>query len=657
MTKLARYRLIWCSAGCVMMALVFAISERALCAPDAEGAGSAELTLSASVVVLSDRESVVTDSSCRFHIRKEIVCKALDQRGADSLQRQVIRFDAAADTVIVEAARTGLPDGTWHDADVNGFQAPVTPEVRNAPAYSRFSRLQIVFPGMKSGSLAQLVYRIEPKLQKGRPFVPRKGGVVLFGGYVRMVDKQFIIKCPANQRIYCAMQNSDAKPVLSEENGYRIYAWTFHDCPQINPEPYSVGLASLVPRLLWTTFPDWENLGTYAGDLFWEKVDSSRSAVDGYLQITSSDLRGTPALMNAALWTSGSLRTVDLPLDATGYVPHSADWVWQNRCGTSLDKCIFLTAIIRAYGFNPVPVLVPFENVPFSQLPVLEQFKHVILAVPGTQDTLWLDPAAEFYPPGDLPHACTYGMGCMLVAGAPLITKVAPVGESEATRTEIRASLDSVGNLSGWVECNPRGGQAARARQVFGSMGNGARSAYSARVVRQIGLTATVQEFALSNVADVVAPATVRVKFNCTGFATPVSGGMAMSIPDSPFDFADCDFDTTAEVSYPVEFRCHGSVVSECGITLPLGYRLASLPPPLIIENRYVHLELSGRLLPNGFEWTKTIEIKADHVPVADYPVVRAGFQAVESPQNRRLVIAPVRSPKSNPHKTPGRQR
>jgi len=485
------------------------------------------------------------------------------------------------------------------------------------------------------------VYVIEPKAGKNTSISARKGGVVLFGDTVGMVDKHLVIECPTSIPLYYEMQNSEVKPRLSEENGLRTYTGAFHDCAPIHLENRSVSLANIVPRLLWTTFPDWEALGTYASDVFWSKVDSSASAVDGYIQGTSHEIRGVPALMNATLWTLVNVRNVDLPLDLTGYVPNSADWVWKTRYGSSVDKSIFLTAVLRAYGFTPMPVLVPFDDVPFSRLPVLEQFKHVILAVPNGEDTLWLDPSAEFYAPGSLPHACTYGQGCMLVAGVPLLAPVPQVGDTEATRTEIRVTVDSIGNGSGFAECIPHGEQAADASRLLTAIDNNQRRSFAERAIHRIDTAATVEDLDLSNVSDLTAPVTLRVTFTCPHLAKLDSGRIIFEIPANPFEFAECEFDTSSRNTYPVEIACHGRIRTEWGITFPEGYRLLASPPPLIIENPYIHLELSLRILSHGVEWVKTIDVKADHVPAVDYPSVCSAIKASQSPQNCRIVLVP----------------
>jgi hypothetical protein len=645
-----RFKILLMSLGLVLM-WGFAGNLRAQ--PDRLSASGSEYG-NAPFVVLSDKKKVSFDDHGRMRTRRELLCKVLNENGVDSLRHFAIDFDARTDTVILETAEARREGGAWITAGETGnihqeagkwiregasFPLPtIRPEARKAPAYGEYQQQKVLFPELAIGTIAFLAYRVEPRSGAVEVNEQKRGGVELFGGYVPIREKQFTIEFPAKHPVKYAMQNSDIKPTISETGEGKILTWTLRECEQIIPGPQTVNIANIVPRLLWTQFSDWEELGTYAGNLFWEKVDSSRAAVDGFMQITSWQLNGTPAAMNATLWTLANVRNVDLPLNLTGYAPMSADRVWHNRYASSLDKAVFLAALLRVYGFATVPVLVPFENEPFSEVPDLEQFRQVILAVPTGDDTLWLDPSAEFCPPGELPYACTYGNGCMLVAGAPLLVHVPYAGLSTPTHSEIRGSLSLAGDFSGFAECAPQGDQAGEARRLFMNAGNTERDVWARAAVQAIGPTATVSDFSVSNVADLASPVKIRMQFDSPDFAAPKRDSLLITVPYNPFDFAECAFDTESYVRYPQGFSTHGKMVTEYGITLPLGYKPALAPAAVIIENPYVYVELSSRVLPQGFELTETIQTKADVVPVGDCAAVRDAFRALADPSHRRFV-------------------
>ncbi|RPH94488.1 DUF3857 domain-containing protein [candidate division KSB1 bacterium] len=595
----------------------------------------------ASAVILLDHSMTELKKDGQSIVHREFLCKILDERAKDVFGDQSVRFDADQDTVIIESARTRLPDGQWIEPEADAFTLTSAPEVQWASAYSQLKQRNVAFPGMAVGAALHFMYRIEPKPGAKPPKKPQDGGITLFGGYEPILDKRCTVITEAPRLIRHEMQNSDYKPLVSEQGGRITYIWTMQNCPQIVREPNSVGLADLVPRLVWTTFSDWEALGLYVAEWFWEKVDSSAQAVEGFLKITSPDLHGKPALMHTANWMLFNIRTVRLAFGSVGYEPNAADRVWQNKYGDPRDKAVLLTSLLRAYGFNPVPVLVQNSSTPFSNLPVLEQFRHIILAVPTESDTIWLDPTADFYTPGTLPYNATLGTGCMLTAGAPMLLNV-PAGsaDSRGAKTEIRTTLKLDGELTGSAVCVPQGDRAASARRQFKDQKAQERDIYTQTVASSFGQGTNVKGFTVSNVADLNEPVAVQLDFECPEFAVKQGDLMLVELPGMPFDFGSTGFyPALPQVKYPVQLPGRRRTISEVTLSIPQGYAVSFMPSPLVIDNPFVNFELTTSQEQSVIRWTQTVEIKGDKVSVADYPALRDAYEALVIPKNRMVIL------------------
>jgi hypothetical protein len=596
----------------------------------------------ASSVVVFDHRVTTLDGNGRTHVQREYLCKILDERAKSSIGDQSIHFDGDQDTVIIEAARTRLPSGQWIEPEARAFSITSAPEVQWASAYSQVKQQNISFPGMSVGAALYLSYRIEPRPGSKAPDYPHEGGSVLFGGYEPYLDKSFTFRSAKRFRLQFEMQNGEVPVARSADGDDSVYVWSKQNCAQIISEPSSVGLSDLVPRLVYTTFPDWSALDDYIANRFWSRVDSSQEAVNGYLSLTSPELRGRPAAMQAAMWMLWNIRNVDLDFGQAGYEPHTADKVWQNKYGDPSDKCVLLTAILRSYGLAPMPVLVPGYNTPFSNLPVLEQFHHIILAVPVGEDTVWLDPTASYYPPGNVPYNCTYGKGCLLVAGAPLIMNV-PTGNSATstgTFTEIRTSLNAKGDLSGFAVCRPEAERAARARAQFKDQKAQERDIYSQRTASRIADGTKVTEFSTSKTSDLSEPVVVKLGFESPGFAVRQGDMMLLNTPGNPFDFAGTGFyPSLPEVRYPVSLPPRGKATMEFSVIVPDGFKVTYVPPPLVLENPFIYMELKVRHDQQTLTWTQVTEIKADKVPVKDYKAFRDAFMAYAMPKNRLAIL------------------
>jgi len=436
------------------------------------------------------------------------------QAGATGADGEVIRYNAAADTLIVEEARIRTADGAW-TATVPNPHGPVglsAPE--DGTSDCRMMECPLRFSALPAGGGAYVSYRVEPKLAARLATALPPGGIVLFGGHCPCFEKTFVLDVPMTSAVRHEVQNGTVRPRVAENEGRTTYTWTMTNCPVVAREPHAVGMDNLVPRLLWTTFHDWEDLGLRVSEIMWGKVDSSDVAAGEMLTLLPPELQGRPALMNIALWVQLRFRNVGVGNPLLVCTPRSADAVWQSGYGTPLEKTILLMSLLRMVGFAPLPVLVQNELAPFSALPVLDQFHHVVVAVPTESDTLWLDPTATEYPPGTPPIHATYGTGCMLTNIAPMLLAVptGPASDRGATN-EIRTDLSADGTLSGFVVCSPVGDNAAQARWILGSQDNDDRQVFAQEAARRFCDSATVTELLISDVADLSEPVRVRLGF------------------------------------------------------------------------------------------------------------------------------------------------
>ena len=305
----------------------------------------------AAALILLDNQDIRIAKEGQIFRHRATMIKLLDDRGRGIYGDQTITFNSDEDTVYVEVARTIVPDGEVFEPEKEAYTLTSAPEVQWASAYAQLKQLNITFPALDIGAVIHLEYRIEPKQQikKSSPDEFHAGSIKLFGGYDPILEMNYVLDVADERPIQYELQNSNAEPVIfkDKERKTTLYTWKFKYLEQIIDEPNSVGLGLLVPRLLWTTFKDWEALGMYISKRFWPKVDSSNAAVDGYYAMNSKDLRGKPALMRASMFVTKGIRNVDLPLGLAGYTPNSADQIWKNKYGDPMDKALLLTAILR----------------------------------------------------------------------------------------------------------------------------------------------------------------------------------------------------------------------------------------------------------------------------------------------------------------------
>lgn len=596
----------------------------------------------ASVVTIFSHTSTKLDADGFKHTHVDQLIKILDERAKDVYGDQSIRFDADEDTVIIEAAKTRLPDGTWIDPEDDAFTITSAPEVQWASAYSQLKQQNISFPGMDVGAAIHLAYRIVPKPGADKPDKLQAGGVTMFGGMNPYLEESYTLEFEPPWNIQYEMQNSLVEPrqTLKEDGGTK-YEWIFKDTEQLIVEPDMVSPTRLLPRLLWTSFRNWEELGLYVTEPFWESVNEADEAIDEYLKEIGLDFHGKPALMNTAFWNLINIRTVNLRLGSVGYEPNTANKVWENRYGHDLDKAVLCTALLGHYGIDAIPVLVENSTAPFCELPVLEQFGHVLLAVPLAGDTLWFDLSDQYYPPSEVPYRATQGTGCMLTYGAPMLVPIAP--QSDANRkslTLINAQLSEDGTLTGTASASPKADFAARARRIFKDQKAQEREIYFQRIASTFGQGTKVLDSGNSDPAVLAKDFEVSFDFACSEYAIIQDDLMLLEKPGNPFSFALTGFyPSLPEVRYPIELPARGLTETITEITLPENYKVAYIPSPLIVVNPYLQLTLVPKQEENKIIWKQTLEIKQDRVPIEDYKELRESFLALALPKNSLTIL------------------
>lgn len=549
-----------------------------------------------------------------------------------------LRFDSGRDTLIVEAARWKVANGEWNDLDARDIFISTIPEAQWASAYARVKEVQFSFPSSQTMSAVYLRYRIESKTSPRRRANPHYGDVILFGGWEPIGEMSYEIVAARGREVTYEMLNETFDPEMISSDSQTVYRWRRTDLPPIPRDLNTAGLSYLVPRLCWTTFPDWEALGLEISERFWESVDASQQAVEEWSRITSPEIWGIPALMNAAHFVTQRVRSVQIAPTEIGYTTLAADRIWDNLYANSLDKAVLFTAIARAYSYDAIPVLVLGAPGSFSTLPVLEQYRHVIVAVSMGEDTLWFDPMARFHPPGTLPASDSYGMGCLMVGGAPLLIQV-PLNNQE-TRTEFRVSLSSRGDLEGTISYFPQGEFAVMLRSELAGLSSVELENFVATAISDWDSEAQTTNFRVSNVADFAEPVTMEFRFERADYTTARKKRMSAAIPSSPFDPVRAQLlSLPPEIVYPIMLPPPCRAIRMFSLTIPEGWRVSSLPPPLLIDNPLLRIEITTRLLESVLHWTEIIEIKRDFVHVASYNDLRTSFLTSLQQQYQVIIL------------------
>ncbi len=333
----------------------------------------------AGALVLLHQKDLLVGEEGNYEIKEHLVVKIFNDRGKREYGDIKRRFDRRWEKITVQGARTIKGDGTQIEVPANAKNIINPPELSDATIYANVRQLVVSFPGLEKNSIIDYQFRLKSE----RPVRDRFfWGSELFGGEEPILKKEFSISLPQGKEFKYKLLNGLPQPQVERSGGRVKYIWRVSNSPQITPEPAMPPLTQVVPRLLYSSFDSWEDVGKWLGGKFFPQVEVGRGVGAKASDLCKGLSSDEEKIKKIFLWLATQVRNVKLRLGDGGYTPHRAPLVLHNRYGDPRDKGILLISLLRAEGIEAWPVLVNNSNQKVVEgIPSPGQFDGLLIAV------------------------------------------------------------------------------------------------------------------------------------------------------------------------------------------------------------------------------------------------------------------------------------
>jgi len=242
------------------------------------------------------------------------------------------------------------------------------------------------------------------------------------------------------------------KTALPGKTAKTIRSWHFRDVPQIVPEPMMPSFRRVAMRLLYSTLPDWQAIGSWYDELVAKKLfpgTQLKAAVDKLITDKSARQEKMAALF---YYVAREIRYLGVSGESErpGFEPHDVNLTFSRRHGVCRDKAALLVSMLQYANFNAKAVLIRVGDKLDHEIP-LPYFNHAIVAILDDQDNVtdFLDPTSEtsrqFLP--DYERECSFLVADKEKSDLGLTPPVSPAKNS--FKLDIVDRLTAAGNLSG----------------------------------------------------------------------------------------------------------------------------------------------------------------------------------------------------------------
>jgi hypothetical protein len=340
--------------------------------------------------------------------RKDVhtIVKINDLLGAREFARLAFDFNRAYQQVEIPMVRVTHANGGTSEVLPSAITDAANPAVEKYPAYQDVRVKAVRILGLQEGDAIE--YRVITTTMH-HPLAPDFWVEHTFDRSGQVLEENYELDLPGARNVLLKMRDGLEPPktesVDKAPNSRKIYRWFL---TSKESEKLDQSVDPKKSDLTLTTFDDWGVLSRKIAHLFEPRVGKDNSwliekSVTARAEELTKDSVSVPAKLAAIYYfVAQEIKTVDLPLGATGFRTRTESDILATGYAVAEDKFRLFAALARPYGLAAEAFLLGdsaeyWEQVarpsPFNYLLIRERYNSGCANC--ERPTFWLDPSLE----------------------------------------------------------------------------------------------------------------------------------------------------------------------------------------------------------------------------------------------------------------------
>src|SRR5664279_1418101 len=309
----------------------------------------AETPYQPSFTVLRDDISYDLNSNGTYVYKEFESIRINSDQGVKQRSQVPLSYSASLQEVDVLEAFTITKDGRRVDVDRERIVNQQSPQSANAPMFDDIRVKTVIFPSIEIGAIVNIHWR---RTQKIAQFPGEFSFIEVFPSIYDIEAAQVTLSAPASLKIYTDAFGVIGGETPSPDATRRVWHWTLPRAMARTPELGSVNAFDFSPRIVATSFPDYQSAGKAYLDRARPKAavtPSVQKLADGIVTGIGDRRAQAEAIYQ---WVSNEIRYVAVFLEFGSVVPHDATEVASSRYGDCKDHVTLLEALLAARGIK-----------------------------------------------------------------------------------------------------------------------------------------------------------------------------------------------------------------------------------------------------------------------------------------------------------------
>jgi len=463
------------------------------------------------------------------------------------------------------------------------------------------------------------------------------------------------------------LNHSEVTPTQAGNNSWQ---WTVSNISGIRHEPLMPPFQGVAGQMILSFFAsggsalksnaDWNAMGKWYFNLVGERVDASPEIKQQVIALTGSKATTLEKMQAIAEFVQHDIRYVAIELGIGGMQPHSAPDVFSHRYGDCKDKATLVRSMLHEIGVESYHVLINDERGSVTgDMPAHNGFNHAITAIklpdgmadpslivtmqhPKLGRILFFDPTNDLIPFGQLPGYLQANYGLLVTPdGGELIELPQQPSTMNSIQRTAKLTLDNTGTLQGDVKEVRLGERASSERWRLRT------------VTKDTDRIKPIEDLLANSLASFHLTRASLINFQQTGlpfgfnysFQSPnyakTAGNLILVRPRVIGSKGLGFLETKEPRKFPIEFEEPTRDTDTFEITIPTGYVVDDLPPPVDVDYGFASYHSKTVVNGNVVGYTRTFEVKELSVPVNQAEDLRKFYRIIAGDERNTVVLKP----------------
>jgi len=409
-------------------------------------------------------------------------------------------------------------------------------------------------------------------------------------------------------------------------------------------------------------FQNWKQMGIWYQGLTSGRRDASPELKQKVASLTSSTSTPLAKMKTLGDFAQRDIRYVAIELGIGGWQPHAAAEVFNHHYGDCKDKATLMGAMLHEIGIDSYYVVINSErgSVTPDTPAHMGGFDHAIIAIKlpeGVTDSslvatmthpklgkiLFFDPTDELTPFGQLNGALQANYGLLVTPdGGELVELPKLPSAMNGIRRSAKLSLSATGTVSGEVQETRVGDGARSQRWALRTVARDADRIKPIETLLSHSLaTFQITKASVGNLQLTDQPFVYNYSVVAQNYAKP-AGNLLLVRPRFIGNKSSDLLETKEPRKYPVEFDGPSQDTDTFEITLPAGYEVDDLPPPVNADYSFASYHSKTEVNGNTLKYTRTFEVKELSVPLGKVEELKKLYRVIAGDERNTAVLRPA---------------